>query len=98
MKPTKIDYAATGVNSAYNRTTVNLLEVTGVKLNHIPYGSTDPLSDVVGGTVPLMCSGLPGALAHIQSGELVALAVSSPKHHPSLPNVPSVGEHPGSMR
>ncbi|MES2978966.1 MAG: tripartite tricarboxylate transporter substrate binding protein [Pseudomonadota bacterium] len=96
-KPGAIDYASTGVNSAHNRTMVQFMKVADIKLNHIPYGSTGPLPDVLGGTIPVMWSGLAGALAHIQSGKLVALAVSSAKRHPSMPNVATVAElgYPG---
>lgn len=91
-KPGLIDYASTGINSSHNRTMVEFMKMSGIDLNEIPYGRTGPLVDVLGGTVPVMWSGLPGAIPHIQSGDLIALAVSSIKRHPSLPKVPTVDE------
>ena len=90
--PDKFDYGSTGPNSAHNRTMVQFMKIAGIKMNEIPYGSTGPLVDVLGGQIPVMWSGLVGALPHIKAGKLIALAVSSPKRHPSLPEVPTADE------
>jgi tripartite-type tricarboxylate transporter receptor subunit TctC len=91
-KPGALDYASTGVNSAHNRVMVQFLKVAGIRMNQIPYGSTGPLADVVAGVVPIMWSGLAGAIPQIKAGKLVPLAVSGARRHPSLADVPTVDE------
>jgi len=66
---------------------------TGVKLSHIPYKGTAPaLNDLIGGQVQMMFSVIPPALALIASGRLRAIAVTSAKRNPSMPDVPTIAE------
>jgi tripartite-type tricarboxylate transporter receptor subunit TctC len=65
----------------------------GLKLRHIPYkGGAPAMTDHIGGQVPAGFGVLAGALPHIRSGKLVALAVSSRQRTAQLPAVPTVGE------
>ncbi len=67
--------------------------LVGTKFNPIPYkGSAPALQDVAGGQVDCMFAVPPGALALIKGGRLRALAVTSAKRLPLLPEVPTVGE------
>ena len=67
--------------------------MSGVELQHVPYKGVAPaLNDVLGGQLPLLFGSLPSTLAHIRSGKLRALAVSSPQRSPVLPDVPALGE------
>lgn len=91
-KPDALDYASTGVNSAHNRVMVQFMKVAGIRMHQVPYGSTGPLADVLAGVVPIMWSGLSGAIPLVKAGKLVPLAISSPKRHPSLPEVPTADE------
>ncbi|OZI34384.1 hypothetical protein CAL29_12745 [Bordetella genomosp. 10] len=62
-------------------------------ISHIPYkGSGPALTDLVGGRLQLMFENLPTALPLIKSGQLRALAVTSPTRAPSLPDVPTIAE------
>jgi tripartite-type tricarboxylate transporter receptor subunit TctC len=62
-------------------------------LQHVPYKGVAPaLNDVLGGQLPLVFASLPSSLAHIKSGKLKPLAVSSPKRSPALPDVPALSE------
>lgn len=63
------------------------------KLIHVPYKGCGPaLADLVAGQVPLGIITLSSATPFIEDGSLRALAVTSPKRHPALPEVPSVAE------
>ena len=66
---------------------------TKTKLKHIPYkGSAPAVTDLLGGQIPLMFDPIQSVLPHIQSGKLIALAVTSKTRSPLLPNVPTVAE------
>jgi len=60
---------------------------------HVPYkGSGPSLADAMGGHIPVVSSTLAAAMPHIQAGRLIALAVTSPKRWPSLPDTPTAAE------
>jgi tripartite-type tricarboxylate transporter receptor subunit TctC len=64
-----------------------------IKLTHAPYkGSGPSLADAMGGQIPVVSSTLGAAIAHIQGGKVTALAVTSEKRWPALPDVPTVSE------
>jgi tripartite-type tricarboxylate transporter receptor subunit TctC len=71
-----------------------LLKTTAhIDLTHIPYkGSGPALSDVIGGSVPLMFDTMLVVGAQVKAGKLRPLAVASTKRIASLPNVPTVAE------
>ncbi|MDD0813435.1 tripartite tricarboxylate transporter substrate binding protein [Curvibacter sp. HBC28] len=64
-----------------------------VKMPHIPYRGAGPaLNDVLGGQVNVMFDILGSSLPYIQSGKLTALAVTTTKRVPNLPDVPTMAE------
>jgi len=63
---------------------------TGAKLVHVPYkGGGQAMTDVVGGTIPLVYTAVAGAHGFVKSGRLRAVAVSSAKRSSALPDVPT---------
>ena len=65
----------------------------GVDITHVPYkGSVPAIQDVIGGQVDTMFDTTVVAGPHIESGKLRALAVTSAKRLPTMPNVPTVAE------
>ncbi|HSD42912.1 MAG TPA: tripartite tricarboxylate transporter substrate binding protein [Burkholderiales bacterium] len=59
----------------------------------IPYKGTAPaLTDAVGGHISAMVDALPSTMPHVKSGKLRAIAVTSARRLPSLPEVPTVAE------
>jgi len=65
----------------------------GVEMVHIPFNGGGPaISEVVAGRVALYFSGLPPALPQIAAGKLKALAVTTTKRSPSVPDVPTMAE------
>jgi tripartite-type tricarboxylate transporter receptor subunit TctC len=70
-----------------------LAKVGRTKLRHVPYrGGAPALTDLLGGQIELVSTGLPAMLSAIRAGTVVPIAVSSEKRFPSLPNVPTMSE------
>jgi tripartite-type tricarboxylate transporter receptor subunit TctC len=66
---------------------------TGAQLVHIPYKGGGPaMTDLLGGTIPLVYTAVAGAHGHVKSGKLRAIAVSSAQRSPALPDVPTFVE------
>ena len=59
----------------------------------VPYKGTGPaLNDVLGGTVPLMFSNLPGVLGQIRAGKLLALGLTDVSRSAAAPDIPTLAE------
>ena len=92
-QPGKLDYASSGNGSAQHLVGAMFATMGGVQINHVPYkGSGQAMQDIVGGQVQLGFVGMPNALPYIPSGRLRALAVTTRKRSPDLPDVPTMDE------
>jgi tripartite-type tricarboxylate transporter receptor subunit TctC len=81
-----------------SRFSTELLKTTfGIDITIVPYkGGAAAITDVMGGQVQGMIASIGLVLPQLQGGRLTALAVSSSKRTPQLPNVPTIAEtHPG---
>ena len=91
--PGQINYASSGSGGAQHLAMEQFKQRAGFYATHIPYrGGPQGLQDVLGGQVDVMLIAIAPALAQIQSGKLVALAVSGAHRHELLPQVPTVAE------
>jgi tripartite-type tricarboxylate transporter receptor subunit TctC len=92
-KPDALNYASSGSGTGGHLTGELFEQKTGVKIGHIPYKGTAPaLTDLAGGQVQMMFSVVPPALALIKAGKLRAIAVTSRRRLPLLPDVPTLAE------
>ena len=67
--------------------------MAGVSMLHVPYRGTAPaLTDLLGGQTQVYFAGVAPAIEHIRAGKLRALAVTTSRRLPALPEVPTVGE------
>jgi len=65
----------------------------GIKMVHVAYrGEAPGINDLLGGQIPFMFSNLSVVKGNVEAGKLRALAVTSLKRVPSLPDVPSIAE------
>jgi tripartite-type tricarboxylate transporter receptor subunit TctC len=91
--PGKINMASGGNGSGAHVSGELFKLQTGVEMQHVPYrGSAPALTDLLGGQMQVMFADMPSAIGHIRSGTLRALAVTSAKRSPSLPDIPTVGD------
>jgi tripartite-type tricarboxylate transporter receptor subunit TctC len=92
-KPGQLSFASSGNGTSIHLSGELFKTMAGVDMVHVPYkGSAPALTDLMGGQVNLMFDNLPSALAHIKAGKLRALAVTSSKRSPALPDVPTISE------
>ena len=96
-EPGKLNYASLGNGTAAHLGMEMLKSEAGVDITHVPYkGSAPAVSDLLGGQVQMMVDGLPSALPHVKAGKLRAIALTSLRRSPSLPDLPTISEtYPG---
>lgn len=91
--PRKLNMASAGSGSPHHLFGELLASVAGFAVTHVPYrGSQIAVNDVVAGHVDMMIADLPVAQSLIESGKLRALAVTTKRRVPNLPNVPTLDE------
>jgi tripartite-type tricarboxylate transporter receptor subunit TctC len=91
--PGKLTYGSAGVGSTIQLPMELLKLQARLDIVHVPYkGGAPALVDLLGGQVSSMFAGLPLTQAHIKSGKLRALAVTSLQRSAELPNVPTIAE------
>ena len=91
--PEKYSYASYGTGTTSQFTGELILRATGTKMVHIPYkGSAPAMTDLMGGQVPFSVDTVTAAIPQLKTGKIKAIAVSTAKRSPMLPNVPTFAE------
>ncbi len=92
-KPGELTYASPGSGSAPHLSAELFQRMAGIQLIHVPYkGIPAAVTDVIGGRVTMLFTTTISAAPHVKGGKLRALAVTGTKRHPSMPEIPTVGE------
>jgi tripartite-type tricarboxylate transporter receptor subunit TctC len=92
-RPGQLNYSSGGSGSTLHLTAELFKSMAGVNITHVPYKSTGPaLIAVISGEVAIVMPPLAGTLAHVESGRLRALAVTSTARMQILPQLPTVAE------
>src|SRR5215468_5629101 len=88
-----LNFASAGLGSASHWAAERLKLAAGINVQHIPFrGPVEAFTEVMTGRVDFYYLPIAPALPNIRDGKVVALAVSTPKRAPALPNVPTVAE------
>jgi tripartite-type tricarboxylate transporter receptor subunit TctC len=92
-KPGTLNYGSASAGSPSHLATELLKALTGIDMARISYKGTGPaLNAVIAGEVQVFMTSSGGMAAHISSGRIRALAVTSTKRSVSFPNLPTVAE------
>jgi tripartite-type tricarboxylate transporter receptor subunit TctC len=91
--PGKLVFASTGIGGLTHMSTELFANMAGIKMIHVPYKSTGvAMPELMAGQTEVMVAGMLGAQPFYTSGRLRALAVTTPRRWPSLPNLPAIAE------
>jgi len=91
--PGKLNMGSPGSGTGPHMASELFKLMAGVTMTHVPYrGSAPMLNDLIGGQVQFAFDAISGSIGHVRSGQLRALAVSTPTRIELLPELPTVGE------
>jgi tripartite-type tricarboxylate transporter receptor subunit TctC len=91
--PGMLNYGSAGNGGISHLVPEMLKSETGIFLVHIPFkGSAPAFTDLIAGHVQFMAESVPQAANYAKQGKVKALAVTSAKRNPALPNTPTVIE------
>lgn len=91
--PGKLNYATSGAGSTQHIAAEMFKDAAGIEIVQVPYkGSGPALIDLIGGQVQLSFDTLPSVLGQIKNGKIRALAVTTAKRNPQLPDAPTMAE------
>ena len=91
--PGKVILASSGAGTSVHLSGELFMSMTGIKMTHVPYKGAGPaFPDLIGGQVHVMFDNMPSSIEFIRGGKLRALAVTTAKRSPQLPDVPTVAE------
>jgi tripartite-type tricarboxylate transporter receptor subunit TctC len=93
QKPDELTYGSAGIGSSVQMFAVMMEMMAGIDMRQVPYGgSAEARVAVVAGDIDMVMDSPPSALPHIQSGDLVAIAVTNSRRNRTLPDVPTMAE------
>ena len=92
-KDGRLNYASAGVGSNTHLSLELLANMAKIKMSHVPYkGAAPSLTDVMNGQIDFTLASYSSVESHIKNGRMRALAITSARRVPSLPNMPVVAE------
>lgn len=92
-KPGAVKYGSVGVGSVFHLAAELFDSMAGSNMLHVPYkGSSEPLSDMIGGRLDLMFMTLTGATPHLRARRIRAMAVTSLESSPRMPELQPVSQ------
>ncbi len=91
--PDKANYASSGPGSSLHMAAELFMAMTKTKMQHVPYkGSSNAHPDVLSGRVVMIFDPVPAIRAHVKSGSLRGIAVTTTKRSSAFPELPTIAE------
>lgn len=91
--PGKFNFGSIAVGTAQNLSTLNFVSMAGLDVPTVPFRTTgEVVTALLSGNIQAAFETIPGVIGQINAGALRAIAVSSNKRVPFLPEVPTVAE------
>ena len=92
-KPGTINFGSTSQGGSPHMSGELMKLMAGLDIVHVPYKGGGPmLIDLIGGQIQIGFDNLPSAIAHVRSGKVRALAVTTVKRWPGAPDIPTMAE------
>ncbi len=92
-KPGALTYASAGIASPNHLAGAQFTRMAGVDIVHVPYkGGGAVTTDLIAGQVSMYFAAMPTLLAHVKSGRIRAIAVTSAKRSQVVPDLPTIAE------
>jgi tripartite-type tricarboxylate transporter receptor subunit TctC len=92
-KPGQLAYSSSGVYGSTHVPAEMFTQAAGIPMRHVPFAGGGPATNaLLGGHVDIHIQNVPGSMAHIRSGKLRPLAVTSARRADALPDVPTMKE------
>jgi tripartite-type tricarboxylate transporter receptor subunit TctC len=89
----KLNYAHAGIGAASHLCGLLFQTAVDAPMTTVPYRGTGPaMTDLIGGTVDLMCDQTTNTTEQIRAGAVKAFAVTTPQRLPALPDIPTTAE------
>jgi tripartite-type tricarboxylate transporter receptor subunit TctC len=93
-KPGELNYASVGNGTAVHLATELFKQIAGIDIVHVPYkGSAPALTDLIAGRTSMMFVNVLSARSFLESGQLRALAIGTPRRSAAMPDIPAVTEY-----
>ena len=91
--PGKLNYGSTGSGSSNHLSMELFMNMTGVKLTHVPYkGSAPAVAALMAGEIDVLFDNVPNVIQQARAGTVLAIGVSGAKRTALLPDTPTVAE------
>jgi len=92
-KPGSLNYGSSGNGSTLHLAGELFGQMTGTRSVHVPYKGTGPaVIDLIGGQIQFIFANGPSVLPHVKAGKLRAIAVTTPRRSPVMPDLPTVSD------
>jgi tripartite-type tricarboxylate transporter receptor subunit TctC len=91
--PGQLNFSSSGAGSPLHLSGELFQYMTHTKMTHIPYKGGGPaVLALLGGQVQVLFGSIAAVMPHVREGKLRALAVTSPKRSPIVPDLPTLSE------
>ena len=91
--PNSVSYATSGVGQSPHLTAAWFLQLTGLKMTHVPFRGAGPaITAALGGQVQILFDNLFPSLPQVREGKLTGLATTMPQRTPLSPDIPTMRE------